>query len=221
MEIQNNILKHYLRNCYFITGTAYAGKSTMCKMLAEKYNMIHCEENYNMDMILSVVTKEQQPNLNYFNTMTSWQEYVSRTPDEFENWYNGTSREVTGFEIAELIKRSANNKVIVDTNIPCDILKEISDYNHVAVMLSPQSMSVENFFDRGDAEKQLLLSEIAKCPHPDKTLQNFKECIARVNSPRYYDQYKNSGFFTVVRNNTETDTRLETLEIIARHFGLN
>ena len=35
MEIQNNVLKHYLRNCYFINGTAYAGKSTMCKMLAE------------------------------------------------------------------------------------------------------------------------------------------------------------------------------------------
>ena len=33
MHIENNILKHYLRNCYFITGTAYAGKSTMCAML--------------------------------------------------------------------------------------------------------------------------------------------------------------------------------------------
>ena len=27
MHIENNILKHYLRNCYFITGTAYAGKA--------------------------------------------------------------------------------------------------------------------------------------------------------------------------------------------------
>ena len=37
MFIENNILKHYLKNVYFITGTAYAGKSTMVKMLAEKY----------------------------------------------------------------------------------------------------------------------------------------------------------------------------------------
>lgn len=35
MEIADNILKHYLRNCYFINGTAYAGKSTMCALLAE------------------------------------------------------------------------------------------------------------------------------------------------------------------------------------------
>lgn len=40
MKIENNILKYYLRNAYFITGMAYAGKSTMVKMLAEKYDMI-------------------------------------------------------------------------------------------------------------------------------------------------------------------------------------
>lgn len=33
-------------NVYFINGTAYAGKSTMVKMLAEKYNGMACEENY-------------------------------------------------------------------------------------------------------------------------------------------------------------------------------
>ncbi|MDE5605168.1 MAG: hypothetical protein K2I73_06250 [Eubacterium sp.] len=220
MEIQNNVLKHYLRNCYFINGTAFAGKSTMCKMLAEKYDMIHCEENYNMDTILSVVNQEQQPNLNYFNSKIDWQEYVNRTPDEYEKWYNGVSKEVTDFEIAELIKLSADKKVIVDTNIPCDVLKEISDYNHVAIMLSPQSMAVEEFFNRADEEKQLLLSEIAKSENSEKTLQNFKDCIARINSQKYYDMFADSGFFTVVRDNTETDTRAEMLEIISKHFGL-
>lgn len=220
MEIQNNIIKHYLKNCYFITGTAYAGKSTMCKMLAEKYNMVHCEENYNMDVILSVVTQEHQPNLNYFHSKASWQEYVSRTPDEFESWYNGTSREVTGFEIAELIRLSSGSRVIVDTNIPLDVLKEIADYNHVAIMLSPESMSVDRFFDREDEEKQFLLSEIKRCPNPKETIENFKECIARVNSRKYYDQFKNSGFFIIERDNAEIDTRAENLERLAKHFEL-
>ncbi len=220
MEIKENVLKHYLKNCYFINGTAYAGKSTMCRMLAEKYGMIHCEENYNMDTILSIVTKEEQPNLNYFNSKINWQEYVSRTPDEYEKWYNGTSREVTDFEIVELIRLSASNKVIVDTNIPCDILKEISDYNHVVIMLSPQSMCVEKFFDRSDEDKQFLFSEIAKCPNPEKALQNFKDCIARINSQKYYDSFANSGFFTIIRTDTDTDNRAEILENIATHFEL-
>ena len=33
-------------NVYFINGTAYAGKSTMVKLLAEKYDGITCKENY-------------------------------------------------------------------------------------------------------------------------------------------------------------------------------
>ena len=39
-------------NIYFINGTAYAGKSTMVKMLAEKYNGIAGEENYHTARIL-------------------------------------------------------------------------------------------------------------------------------------------------------------------------
>ncbi|MEE3394115.1 MAG: hypothetical protein VZR23_10735 [Lachnospiraceae bacterium] len=35
-----------LSNAYFIIGTAYAGKSTMTRLLAEKYDCILCEENY-------------------------------------------------------------------------------------------------------------------------------------------------------------------------------
>ena len=34
---KNNIIKNLLKNVYFINGTAYAGKSTMVKMLAEKH----------------------------------------------------------------------------------------------------------------------------------------------------------------------------------------
>lgn len=54
MIIKNNILKHYLKNCFFINGTAYAGKSTMCKMLAEKYDLIFCGENYGLERLARI-----------------------------------------------------------------------------------------------------------------------------------------------------------------------
>lgn len=220
MEIADNILNHYLRNCYFINGTACAGKSAMCSMLAEKYDMLHCEENYNMDTILSVVTPEQQPNLSYFHTKSSWREFVSRTPEEYDRWFMGTTEEVIGFEIAELIRLSGERKVIVDTNIPCAVLKQISDYRRVAIMLSPQWMSMEHFFDRDDAEKQFLLQELRQCPDPEGALQNFKACIEKINSQDRYVRFANSGFFTVKRTEDKRDTRLETLDILAKHFGL-
>lgn len=220
MEIADNILKHYLRNCYFINGTAFAGKSTMCRMLAEKYDMLHCEENYNMDTILSVITPEQQPNLSYFRTKSSWREFVTRTPEEYERWSVGTAQEVTDFEIAELIRLSARKKVIVDTNISCADLWRISDYHRVAILLSPQWMAMERFFDRDDKEKQFLLQELRQCPDPEGALRNFKECIARINDQTHYDQFADSGFFTVKRTEDKSDTRLETLDILAKHFGL-
>ena len=102
MKIEDNILRYYLRNCYFINGTAYAGKSTMCRMLAEKYNMLHMEENYETNTFTSIVEPDLQPNLNYFNTMESWQAFVSRTPDEYESWVMGINREIQGFEMLDL-----------------------------------------------------------------------------------------------------------------------
>lgn len=145
----------------------------------------------------------------------------SRSPEAYEAWIDGNSRELAGFEVAELIRISANHKVIVDTNIPCEILRQISDYQHVAIMLSPLSMSVERFFERDDPEKQFLLSVIQRCPDPHAAMENFKQCIARVNSPQRYQQFIESGFFTLIREDDGRDTREEMLLSLAKHFGLS
>ena len=163
MKIENNILKHYLKNVYFITGTAYAGKSTTVKMLADRYDMVFCGENYHSNVSDVVATDDAQPDICFMKNLTDWKEFVTRTPEEYERWIYSVGKETAEFEVAELISISQNRKVIVDTNIPIDILKEISDYNHVVVMLSPQSMSVERFFDRSDPEKQFLLNVIESC----------------------------------------------------------
>lgn len=220
MKIENNILKYYLKNVYFITGTAFAGKSTMVNMLAEKYDMICCGENYHSAVSDIVAEPNVQPDLCYMKSLTDWKEFVTRTPEEYERWIYGTGREAAEFEIAELLSLSKENKVIVDTNIPVDMLKEISDYHHVAVMLSPQSMSVERFFDRSDPEKQFLLSVIDSCDDPESVMENYKKGLALINSQEHYDEYANSGFFTLVREDDGKDTRESVCELLAKHFEL-
>ena len=139
LKIENNIVKHYLKNVYFITGTAYAGKSTTVKMLADRYGMVFCGENYHIAVSDAVATPNLQPDLCYRKTLTDWKDFVTRPPEEYERWIYNSGRESAGFEVAELISIARDKKVIVDTNIPVDVLKEISEYNHVAVMLSPRS----------------------------------------------------------------------------------
>ena len=220
MKIENNILKHYLKNVYFITGTAYAGKSTTVKMLAERYDMVFCGENYHSKVSDAVATPDAQPDMCFLKTLTDWKEFVTRTPEEYERWIYSTSKEAAEFEVAELISISQDRKVIVDTNIPVGILKEISNYNHVAVMLSPLSMSVDRFFDRSDPEKQFLLNVIENCEDSKTVMENYRRGLELINGQKHYDEYANSGFFTVVRQDTQKDTREEVCEIIARHFGL-
>lgn len=220
MKIENNILKYYLKNVYFISGTAYAGKSTTVKMLADRYDMVFCGENYHSAVSDIVASPDVQPDLCYIKNLTDWKEFVTRSPEEYERWIYSTAKEAAEFEAAELISLSRDRKVIVDTNIPVDVLKEISDYNHVAIMLSPQSMSVERFFDRADPEKQFILSVIESCQNPEAVMENYKQGLALINSKKHYDEYANSGFFTVVRQNNGADTREEVCDIIAKHFGL-
>ena len=61
MKIENNILRYYLRNVYFITGTAYAGKSTAVKLLAERCGLIFCGENYFTEVTDKVAEPSVQP----------------------------------------------------------------------------------------------------------------------------------------------------------------
>ena len=220
MKIENNILKYYLRNVYFITGTAYAGKSTTVKMLADRYDMIFCGENYHIGVSDEIADDELQPDLCYRRNLKDWKDFVIRSPEEYERWIYNSGREGAGFEIAELISLARDNKVIADTSIPLDILKEISDYNHVAVMLSPQSMSVDRFFDRADPDKQFILSVIDSCEDSETVMENYRRGLSLINSQKHYDEYAESGFFTVVREDNGKDTREEVCDIIARHFGL-
>lgn len=189
-------------------------------MLADRYDMVFCGENYHCAVSDVVATPDVQPDLCYRKGLADWKDFVTRSPEEYERWIYNSGKEGAGFEVAELISLSRDRKVIVDTSIPIDVLKEISDYHHVAVMLSPQSMSVERFFDRDDPDKRFILSVIESCENPEAVMENYRCGLALINSKKHYDEYADSGFFTVVRQDCGADTREEVCDTIAKHFGL-
>ena len=114
MEIANNIIRHYLRNVYFITGTAYAGKSTAVRMLADRFDMICCGENYHSRVSDLIASPDAQPDICWLGDLTDWREFVLRSPEEYERWIYSTAREAAEFEIAELIALSgAGDKKVI------------------------------------------------------------------------------------------------------------
>lgn len=220
IQLSTNIIRHYLRNVYFINGHSYAGKSTMVKMLADRYGMIHCGENYHDVFPRAQLNRWQQPGLCYFDTMSGWQEWLAMTPEEHYNWTQQVSRECVEIEILELIKLAANgDKVIVDTNIPPEVLREIADPDHVAIMLcDPPDVSKEKFFDRDDPDKKFMMDRIMEAPDPEATLRNFRAWFTY--HPPVETDWLHTGFFSVTRSDFVNDTREEVLAQLAAHFKL-
>lgn len=198
---------------YYIIGTAYAGKSTMVKLLAQKYDGIACEENYHDSMVDEKLDKEEFPCLCYTRDLQDWREFIRRTPDEYETWIDGVAREceVLELKILEELKKQ-ERKIFVDTNISIQTLKKISDTDHVLVMLSDQTVSVNRFFERPDREKQFLYQLLMQEPDPDAAMANFREMLTRVNSKEKYDRFLHSGFRVLLRDDNRTVN--ETLEIV-------
>lgn len=142
------------------------------------------------------------------------------TPEEHWSWTNQVSAECVEVEILELLRLAASGKkVIVDTNIPPDVLREISAYNRVAILLcDPPDICATRFFDRDDPEKKFMLEQIQRCDDPEATLQNFNSW-ALYHPPLEID-WMHTGFFAYTRTDFENDTREEVLSALAHHFGL-
>ena len=205
-------------NIYFITGTAYAGKSTLAKYLANKYEAILCGENYH-DEYFNELDPKEFPNLNYTRNLLDWHDFIRRTPNEYKAWVDGVSKECEKLELIILDNISKTNKLIfVDTNISLDTLEKITDPSHVLIMLADPSISVNRFFERPDREKQFLYKLIMEEKDPNFALNNFRECLSKINSIEKYNYFLNSGFNVILRD--ENRTIEETSMIAEIYFQL-
>lgn len=204
---------------YYIIGTAYAGKSTMVKLLADKYDGIACEENYHDRLVDEKLDKNEFPCLCYTRDLQDWREFIRRTPEEYAAWIDGVAGEceILELRILEELKKQGR-RIFVDTNISIETLKKISDTDHVLVMLSEQMVSVNRFFERPDREKQFLYQLLVQEPDPDAAMANFREMLMRVNSKEAYDRFLNSGFKVLRRDDNRTVE--ETLGIVEKMLGL-
>jgi len=206
-------------NIYFINGTAYAGKSTLVKNLAEKYNGVACTENYH-DRLLPALDSREFPCLTYTRDLQDWHDFIRRTPDEYEAWINGVTKEC---EILELQIREkfcgGDRPVFVDTNVTIETLKRISDRQHVLMMLAEPEISVNLFFNRPDKEKQFLYRLMMEENDPAAALENFRQCLARINSRENYNAFLNSGFPVLIRD--ENRSPEETMHLAEDIFALN
>lgn len=205
-------------NVYFINGTAYAGKSTMVHLLAEKYGGIECGENYH-DQLLPGLSKDEFPNLTYTRDLEDWHDFIRRTPEEYENWFDNVARECETLELEILTDLCKQGKpIFVDTNISLNTLKEIAPPQHVLIMLADPQISVRRFFERPDREKQFLYRLIMEEPDLEKAMLNYRRGLERINSQERYDRFLHSGFSVIRRDDSRSIE--QTLALVEKAFQL-
>ena len=118
-------------NVYFINGTAYAGKSTMVKLLAEKYDGIACEENY-QDRLLENLDTKEFPNLTYTRDLQDsdvaegLKDVVTKSEladmmnsfvsDDDEKWLMFNAKFSSADEVYESIYKQAKSSIYVVDN---------------------------------------------------------------------------------------------------------
>ncbi len=110
MIFQDNVIKEYLKNVYFITGTPCGGKTTVSRALAEKYGFELFDVDKRFDEHKKMSNPLFQPAMNtYFN---SADEFFGRTVEEYKNWLLNNTREQLEFVLLDLIRLSENKKVL-------------------------------------------------------------------------------------------------------------
>ncbi len=203
---------------FFINGTAYAGKSTMVKLLAKKYDGIACEENYH-NTLLSDLNKDEFPGLCYTRDLEDWREFVRRPPEAYEAWIDSTSKECEILELRILENlRMQEKRIFVDTNISLETLKRIANPQNVLIMLADPQISVRRFFERPDREKQFLYSLLMEEDNPEEAMENFKQGLMRINSQERYNRFLHSGFNVIIRDDNRSIE--DTFALVERAFGL-
>jgi hypothetical protein len=212
MNIADNILKHHLKNVLFVSGTAYGGKTTMTKLIEEKYGFLRYRESTKFDEHLVYANKHYQPAMCY--ERGDWQSFFNRPAAEYAKWLRDGIAEQAEMAIIDLIKLSQDQRVIADVHIPMENLKRIAEYHQVVLLIAEPEMIVESYFNRED--KQDIYECIMSTPHPQETLENVKNALRAASIP--LEEFYKSGFKCIVRDDSRSIE--QTFREIERHFHL-
>ena len=118
MIFQDNVIKEYLKNVYFITGTPCGGKTTVSRALAEKYGFELFDVDERFDEHKKMSNPLFQPAMNtYFN---SADEFFGRTVEEYKNWLLNN----THLTVAQALAFSEPARVVFLIKDPSNLVDE-------------------------------------------------------------------------------------------------
>ena len=216
MNISENILKHNLRNVYFLTGSPCGGKTTMCRALNEKYGFAFFNSNHREPGFASwseICQSDYQP-VSSAQT-TDWERFFNRSTEEYIAWLDAVGAEYSEHVLIELIKMAQTHTVVTDIDLPVPLLKQITSHKRVACMLTTPDLVVRDYYQREDHRD--IYDCIMSLRDHQKALENNKAVLRRV-CERANEEARQAGWFCIFRD--EDSTVEKSLALLEAHFCL-
>ena len=212
MIFQDNIIKEYLKNVYFITGTPCGGKTTTTRALGEKYGIpvYVIDDQFTIHQLKS--DEEHQPFMN--QQFKDADEFFGRSVEEYRNWLIGNCREQLDYVLLDLIKLSQDRIILCDLHIVAEEALKITDPSRIAFLIRKPEELVEEYSNRPDHEG--FRNFIRSATDYDKAAKTCNDTLYSLNIDRY-NYIKESDFFWLERD--ETRSVEETVRLVEKHFG--
>ncbi|MBO4457684.1 MAG: shikimate kinase [Butyrivibrio sp.] len=213
MIFQDNIIKEYLKNVYFITGTPCGGKTTVSRELGKKYGI----KVYDIDEMFPVHQEKSdakyQPAMN--KCFKDADEFFGRSVEEYRNWLIQNTREQLDFVLLDLMRLSKDEKILCDCHLTIEQADMISNPSRVVFMIKEPVELVDEYCDRKDHQD---FSEfIHSATDYEKAKETCNKTLYSLNR-EYYAQIRNSNYFWLERSFKRSVE--ETVGIVEKHLNL-
>ncbi len=213
MIIQDNILKAYLKNVYFIAGNPCGGKTTVSRALGKKYGIPVYDIDERFEEHTKIADAEFQPSMK--KKFADADEFFGRSVEEYKAWLVSNTREQLDFVILDLIRLSQNEKILCDCHMTLEQAAGLTDPSRIAFMLRKPEDLVDVYCNRPD--HQGFSDFIHSATDFEAAKATCNETLLSLNA-QYYLDVRESGYFYVDRADGKSVE--ETVALTAKHLGL-
>ncbi len=213
MIFQDNVIKEYLKNVYFITGTPCGGKTTISRELAKRHGLLVYDIDEQFAKHREISVPEFQPSMN--KAFKDADEFFGRSVEEYKKWLIDNTREQLDFVLLDLIRLSQNQIVICDCHLTVEEADRLTERSRIAFLIKDPSNLVDDYCNRPD--HQGFSNFINSTSDTEKAKAICNATLKSINEKRCTD-IKGSNYFWLER--TVNSTIDDTVRKVEQHFGL-
>lgn len=212
MIFHDNVVKEYLKNVYFISGTPCGGKTTVSRELGKRYGITVYDIDEAFAAHQNICDMEHQPNM--CGQFRNADEFFGRTADEYKKWLINNTREQLDFVLLDLIRLSQDKKVICDCHLTPEEADRVTESSRVIFLINDTTDIVNAYCDRIDHTD--FRDYIYSASDVEKAKAVCNETLCSLSRERI-SSIKNSDYFYIDRKNGKTIE--ETVQLAAQHFS--